>query len=165
MLTIFHLSIIANTMEPVSTVPLVTATMNMSHGDFGESVVTTTTIDQVLANDGSVPGKGPLDVLLVPGGVGSREPLLKEIEFVKAMYPKVSYSRSRFGIGKLTISQVGYLLSVCTGATLLARSGVLDGHKATTNKKAWAWVCPDLHPHSFLLNPHSFLLNPLPNHS
>ncbi len=30
-----------------------------------------------------------------------------------------------------------YLLSVCTGSWLLARAGLLDGKKATSNKFAW----------------------------
>jgi transcriptional regulator GlxA family with amidase domain len=31
-------------------------------------------------------------------------------------------------------------MSVCTGATILARSGILDGRKATTNKRSWVWA-------------------------
>ena len=31
-------------------------------------------------------------------------------------------------------------MSVCTGSALLARAGVLDGLKATTNKRAFDWV-------------------------
>lgn len=33
-----------------------------------------------------------------------------------------------------------YVLSVCVGATTLARAGVLNGRRATTNKSAWAWA-------------------------
>ena len=32
------------------------------------------------------------------------------------------------------------LLTVCTGAGLAARAGLLDGKKATTNKAAWDWA-------------------------
>ena len=86
-----HLSIISKTLRPVSTVPGRIPMMNMTHGDFGESVVTTSTFKSVLANNGSVVGKGPLDVLIVPGGAGSRGELEEEIDFIKAIHPKVRY--------------------------------------------------------------------------
>lgn len=38
------------------------------------------------------------------------------------------------------LNQVKYILSVCTGSTILARAGILDGRPATTNKRAWAWA-------------------------
>ena len=31
-------------------------------------------------------------------------------------------------------------MTICTGATIASRAGILDGRKATTNKKAWAWA-------------------------
>jgi transcriptional regulator GlxA family with amidase domain len=65
-----------------------------------------------------------IDVLLVPGGAGAR--LLNvstQIDFVRKTYPNVKY-----------------LISICTGAGIVARAGVLDGREATTNKKAWATV-------------------------
>jgi putative intracellular protease/amidase len=67
--------------------------------------------------------KGDIDVLIIPGGGGTRQPMTEEIAFVKAMYPKVKY-----------------ILTVCTGATIAARAGVLDSRKATTNKRAWTWA-------------------------
>lgn len=36
--------------------------------------------------------------------------------------------------------QLKYIISVCTGATILARAGVLDGKRATTNKRSWTWA-------------------------
>jgi putative intracellular protease/amidase len=33
-----------------------------------------------------------------------------------------------------------FVLTVCTGSALLAKTGLLDGKKATSNKKAFAWV-------------------------
>lgn len=65
----------------------------------------------------------PLDVLLVPGGQGTRaqSPAISEaIEFIKDRFPSLQY-----------------LITVCTGSGLAARSGVLDGRRATTNKLAW----------------------------
>lgn len=66
---------------------------------------------------------GDIEVLIVPGGGGTRSNVSEEIAFIKEMYPKVKY-----------------ILSICTGATLLSRAGVLDGKKATTNKFSWAWA-------------------------
>ena len=33
-----------------------------------------------------------------------------------------------------------YVTAVCTGSALLARAGILEGRKATTNKKAYDWA-------------------------
>lgn len=66
---------------------------------------------------------GAIDVLIVPGGVGTRNDMDAEIEFVREIYPDLKA-----------------LLCVCTGATILARAGVLDGRRATTNKRAYTWA-------------------------
>ncbi|KIH92442.1 hypothetical protein SPBR_02682 [Sporothrix brasiliensis 5110] len=66
-----------------------------------------------------------LDILLVPGGTGNvaleQKNDTKVEDFVRERYPELEY-----------------LLSVCTGAITLARSGVLEGRRATSNKGAWA---------------------------
>jgi putative intracellular protease/amidase len=110
------LSVIASTLEPVST-QLLNSTYNPAGSRFAQSIVPTHTFAH--------PPKD-LDVLIVPGGIGTRaEPpaLLDAIDYIKHEYPRLQY-----------------IMSVCTGATLLAHAGVLDGKKATTNKKAWAWA-------------------------
>ncbi len=66
-----------------------------------------------------------LDLLLIPGGMGTR----KEINNQKLL----DWIKSRSANTEI-------LLSVCTGAALLAKAGVLNGHKATTNKLAFNWV-------------------------
>lgn len=66
-----------------------------------------------------------LEVLIIPGGFGSRkeENIEGVVEFVRGYYPKLKWC-----------------LTVCTGSAILAKSGVLDGRRATSNKKAFAWV-------------------------
>jgi putative intracellular protease/amidase len=66
-----------------------------------------------------------LEVLLVPGGLGTRDDanIAPAVEFVKKTFPKLRF-----------------LLTVCTGSALAAKSGVLDGKQATTNKRGWKWA-------------------------
>jgi len=65
---------------------------------------------------------GPIDTLLVAGGLGAREMRYspKFLAWLKGQSKKVR----RFG-------------SVCTGALILADAGLLDGRHATTH---WNWV-------------------------
>jgi transcriptional regulator GlxA family with amidase domain len=67
----------------------------------------------------------PLDVLVVPGGRGTRA-LVHDAAVL-------DWLRTRSA--KATL-----VTSVCTGAGLLARAGLLDGRRATTNKASFAWV-------------------------
>jgi transcriptional regulator GlxA family with amidase domain len=66
-----------------------------------------------------------LDLLLIPGGIGTRREVNNDA--------LVEWLRAR-------ADQVEIVTSVCTGAALLARAGLLDGHRATTNKRAFQWV-------------------------
>ncbi len=65
------------------------------------------------------------DILLVPGGPGTRA----EVENTTLL----AWLRER-------AQAAGLVASVCTGSALLARAGLLDGRRATTNKNAFAWV-------------------------
>lgn len=67
----------------------------------------------------------PCDLLLVPGGIGTR----REVGNATLL----DWLRTRAASAEL-------VLSVCTGAALLARAGLLDGRRATTNKRSFAWV-------------------------
>jgi len=73
-----------------------------------------------------------LDIIIVPGGVGD---FLLDNE---NNFEMEHFIKSRF-------DQVKHVLSVCTGATTLARSGILAGKRATTNKSAWAWATSSRH--------------------
>jgi transcriptional regulator GlxA family with amidase domain len=108
------LSIIASTLEPVSTKP-----WNSSYiapgADFYQEILPTHTFKH--------PPKD-LDVLMVPGGLGTgvQPPLLLDaIEYIKDTYPRLQY-----------------IISICAGATMLARAGVIDGRRATGNKAGMA---------------------------
>lgn len=59
---------------------------------------------------------GDPHTLVVPGGEGTRRPDPALIEWLRAHAPRA-----------------GRLVSVCTGALLLAEAGLLDGHRATTH--------------------------------
>ena len=65
------------------------------------------------------------DILLVPGGMGTRR--------------EVDNPRLVGWIGRAA-EQAAIVATVCTGAALLARTGQLDGRRATTNKRAFEWV-------------------------
>jgi transcriptional regulator GlxA family with amidase domain len=66
-----------------------------------------------------------LDVLLVPGGMGTR----KEVGNAGLL----EWLRVRSAAAEV-------VTSVCTGSALLARAGLLEGRRATTNKASFAWV-------------------------
>lgn len=65
------------------------------------------------------------DILLVPGGQGTR----REV----ANAPLLAWLAKAEPAAEI-------VASVCTGAALLAKAGLLDGRRATTNKSAFRWV-------------------------
>lgn len=65
------------------------------------------------------------ELVLIPGGLGTR----KEVDNL----PLINK------IKELSLAS-DYVLTVCTGSALLAKSGLLDGKKATSNKRAFSWV-------------------------
>jgi len=79
-------------------------------GPSGPSVVADLAFDDVPA----------LDVLLVPGGVGTIAALGDErlLAFLAS-----------------SAADTAIVASVCSGSALLAKAGVLDGHRATSNKQ------------------------------
>ena len=71
--------------------------------------------------DVTTAGCPPLDLLLVPGGWGTRRELGNQ--------PLLGWIAARAG-------RAGILCSVCTGALLLGQAGLLDGRRATTHWKS-----------------------------
>ena len=65
------------------------------------------------------------DLVLIPGGRGTR----REVDNPATL----SWLKTVRGNAEL-------MLCVCTGSAVLARTGLLDGVKATTNKAAFDWV-------------------------
>ena len=76
-------------------------------------------VDQTL-EDGEA-----LDLLVIPGGVGTRT--------------EVSNERLIAAIKRIAES-TPLVASVCTGSALLARTGLLAGLRATSNKRAFQWA-------------------------
>ncbi|KAI6083763.1 class I glutamine amidotransferase-like protein [Hypoxylon rubiginosum] len=108
--TPLSLRILAATLDPVST-----RTDTTGH----------TTSQAVVPTHAFADGVDDVEVLLVPGGFGTRSPenIRETVEFVRAAYPNLRF-----------------LLTVCTGSAVAAMAGVLDGRRATSNKRAWAWA-------------------------
>ncbi|RYP26333.1 hypothetical protein DL767_008087 [Monosporascus sp. MG133] len=115
MLSSYHtpleLYVLAETLDPVPTKAHAQGGYAMS-----QSVVPTHTFESAPRD---------IEVLLVPGGFGTRDRgnVQPAVDFVRSAFPRLRY-----------------LLTVCTGSALVAMSGVLDGRRATSNKKASAWV-------------------------
>lgn len=64
-------------------------------------------------------------VLVVPGGMGTRA-LVGDKDFLAAL--------------TAASKRASYVLTVCTGSAILARTGLLDGLAATSNKRSYPWV-------------------------
>lgn len=61
----------------------------------------------------------PLDLILLPGGIGTIPELKNEA--------LLNFLRDRSQVAQVT-------MSVCSGSAILAKAGLLDGRKATSNK-------------------------------
>lgn len=68
---------------------------------------------------------GQNHILLVPGGAGVVR-VLKENRFISELAELARNAE--------------YILTVCTGSILLAGTGILDGRRATSNKRLFSWA-------------------------
>ncbi|KAI1639337.1 DJ-1/PfpI family protein [Biscogniauxia mediterranea] len=112
----FHMNlyILAETLDAVTTEPGSAAT-NGFNSSFWPQIVPTHTFAEA---------PDDIEVLIVPGGPGVRAADVSPVtDFIRETYPKLKY-----------------LITVCTGAGLAAKAGVLDGRRATTNKASWATI-------------------------
>ncbi len=76
-------------------------------------------------SDDSFESAPAIDVVLVPGGIGTRREVDNPV--------LLDWLQQR-------AQQAELVTSVCTGSALLAKAGVLDGVRATTNKLAFTWA-------------------------
>jgi transcriptional regulator GlxA family with amidase domain len=65
------------------------------------------------------------DIVLVPGGMGTRK-LVADAAFLSWL--------------KAWGADAALVTSVCTGSGVLAAAGLLEGYRATSNKRAFAWA-------------------------
>ena len=65
------------------------------------------------------------ETVMVPGGIGTRA-LTEDQSFLDWL--------------ATWAGQASLVSSVCTGSALLAAAGLLDGYRATSNKRSFAWV-------------------------
>lgn len=66
-----------------------------------------------------------IDTLFIPGVPGTRS-LILHTDFIQQLKSLAQKSQ--------------YVLTVCTGSALLAKTGLLDGRQATSNKRVFDWV-------------------------
>ncbi|KAF2032123.1 DJ-1/PfpI family protein-like protein, partial [Setomelanomma holmii] len=115
-----HLIILAATLDPV---PTQVWAQDEQNSKFSPSIVPTHTFADAPAD---------LDMILLPGGLGTRG--LKGEE-KPHMVPVVEFLKSLDWSGEK--GSVRWVLTACTRSEVLARTGVLDGRRATTNKRAF----------------------------
>ena len=69
--------------------------------------------------------KEGVDIFLIPGGYGTRIKV-NNTDFITSLKQIAEASK--------------FVLTVCTGTALLAKTGLLDNKEATSNKRAFDWV-------------------------
>lgn len=103
----------------IQTVVLSATASRRAKPAYGPDTLADRTINEAQSADGAV------DLLLVPGGWGARQ-LQHNTSFVAKLRRLAAWA--------------AVIATVCTGSLLLARTGLLDGRTATTNKAAFYFV-------------------------
>jgi putative intracellular protease/amidase len=118
-----NLSILAATRDPVGTHH---SAQDQQGSYFNQLIVPTHTFDDAPKD---------LEVLIIPGGLGNRndENMKPVVEFLASLDLSSSPQKDLRG-------DIRWILTVCTGSEILARTGALNGRKATTNKRAFNQV-------------------------
>ncbi len=104
-------------LSPHSKIHLLWKSLDVVRAETGVGMLPTTTLDRC---------PDTLDILFVPGGVGT-------IDFLE--------DEEILGFLRRCADSARYVTSVCTGSLLLGAAGLLDGYKATTH-----WAFHDLLP-------------------
>ncbi len=63
-------------------------------------------------------------ILFIPGGIGTRD-LIRDVQFIDSL--------------KTMSGKAEFILTVCTGSILFSKTGILNGKKATSNKRVFKW--------------------------
>jgi putative intracellular protease/amidase len=66
-----------------------------------------------------------LDIVMIPGGLGTRREVNNPV-FLDAV--------------KAIAQETPQVATICTGSGVLAKTGLMDGIRATSNKMAWKWA-------------------------
>ncbi|KAF9454440.1 class I glutamine amidotransferase-like protein, partial [Macrolepiota fuliginosa MF-IS2] len=127
-----RLSILSATPDPVSTIP---SSAGLPGPAFEQQIIPTHTFTS--------PPPEPIDILFIPGGFGTR------LADTSSWKPVADYLNNFFANGTAVRNLRG-VFTVCTGSLLLARSkalggkGMLDGVRATTNKRGFKGALEEL---------------------
>ena len=117
--------LLSSTLDPV---PVKHPALVSKNPAFSQSFVPTDTYTSFLTSC------TPVDVLLIPGGIGSREP-------PSSINPTLTFLAEYFSLSLVRHS----IFTICTGSRVLAATGYLNSLSATTNKLAFHTI-KDLFP-------------------
>lgn len=124
-----NLSIIAATLDPVRTHHF---KQGQQGSNINQSITPTHTFDTAPQD---------LEVLIIPGGLGNRneETIKPAIDYLSKLQLGQNGQAAPHGEGAESSPRgdLKWILTVCTGSEMLARTGALNGRRATTNKRVF----------------------------